>query len=217
MWKWRLFFLQGLDFTLDLRHRLLMNDTGHWLLHNCDNDNAGEKLQQHADVAMSLRAVPAKFFYLSRLCCRFLGRLHVQGTKKKARQKKTPILRLSHLQTTQLHHSHPLWDVHPKVLDKFFLCPWKFGFFHKCVIQAHFSRAIHIKKLSEKCSALLSKWKCIAVIAALFFQYNPSIFAYQFIFSLFVFSTHLYLTFPSEGVTCELPPTTIHLNLPMGA
>lgn len=98
-----------------------------------------------------------------------------------------------------------LCDVHPKVLEKFFLCPWKFGFSRKCNIQARFSRAIHIKTLSEKCPALPSKWKCFLVIAALFFHYDPSIFTHQFIFSLFVFSTLLYLTFPSEGVTCELP------------
>lgn len=37
------------------------------------------------------------------------------------------------------------------------------------------------------------------------FQYEPSIFAHQLIFSFLVFSTLLYLTFPSDVDTCELP------------
>lgn len=170
--------------------------------------------QQSADVAASLRALPAEYIYLFRLCSQILGPLTCLRHKDET---ETPTSCLSHSPTTQSSHSPPFCDVRSKVLGKFFLCPWKFGFSHTCDIQARFSGAIYIKTLSEKCPALPSKWKCISVIAALFFQYDPSIFAHQFIFSLFVFSILLYLTFPSEGVTCELPPTTIHLNLPMGA
>lgn len=162
-------------------------------------------LQQSADVATSLRALPAECFYLFTLRCQILGWLTRLRHKD---QTETPISRRSHSPTTQLNHSPPpapRCDVRSEVLGKIFLCPWKFGFYHKCDIQAHFSRAIHIKTLSEKCPALPSKWKCFLVIAALFFHYDPSIFAHQFIFWLFVFSTLLYLTFPSEGVTCKLP------------
>lgn len=156
----------------------------------------------------------SQFPRLFRLRCQTLVRhtrlRHQEGPE-------TPVSHLSHPRTWFNYSPPPPFDVHPKVLGTFLLCPWKFGCSRKKDIQARFSGAIHIKTLSGKCRAFPSKWKCISVITALFFQYDPSIFTHQFISSLFVVSTLPCLTFPSEGVICGLPRTTIHLNLPMRA
>lgn len=124
----------------------------------------------------------SEFSRLFRLCCQTL----VRHTRLRREGTETPVSHLSHSPGTWLNYSPPPspFDVHPKVLGKFLLCPWKFGCSRKRDIQARFSGAIHIKTLSEKCPALPSKWKCISVIAALFFQYDPSIFTHQFISSL---------------------------------
>lgn len=161
-------------------------------------------LQQTADIATSQSSSSCpELFYLFRLRCWIFVR-HTSLRHKE--ETDSPMSHLLNSLGTRSNYIPLFFDVCPKVLGKFSLCPWKFGFSQRCDIQALFSGAIHIKMLSEKCPALPSKWKCIPVIAALFFQYNPSIFAHQFIFSLFVFSTLLYLTFPSEEMS--------HVNFP---